>query len=151
MVKGDGFFEWLIQCFVINNCYTFITLRWYILHGIYNMYVCLSYMYMPSIMCPKYFGAPEATPNVIIFPQLVSATDSIIHKIRVRSNCNIWMSCDIIPSYRTEYYYSVTTRVVSENSWMGLLPNIYVKLRVAHAPGMPGTFSPPPTSKETAS
>ena len=27
----------------------------------------------------------------------------------------------------------------------------YVKLLVAHAPGMPGTFSPPPTSKETAS
>ena len=27
----------------------------------------------------------------------------------------------------------------------------YVKLRVAHAPGMPGTFFPPPTSKETAS
>ena len=27
----------------------------------------------------------------------------------------------------------------------------YVKLRVAHAPGMAGTFSPPPTSKETAS
>ena len=27
----------------------------------------------------------------------------------------------------------------------------YVKLRVAHAPGMPGTFSPPPTSKENAS
>ena len=26
----------------------------------------------------------------------------------------------------------------------------YVKLRVAHAPGMPGTFSPPPTSNETA-
>ena len=25
----------------------------------------------------------------------------------------------------------------------------YVKLRVAHAPGMPGTFSPPPTSKES--
>ena len=29
--------------------------------------------------------------------------------------------------------------------------SIYVKLRVAHAPGMPGTFSPPPTSKETTS
>ena len=27
----------------------------------------------------------------------------------------------------------------------------YVDLRVAHAPGMPGTFSPPPTSKETPS
>ena len=27
----------------------------------------------------------------------------------------------------------------------------YVKSRVAHAPGMPGTFSPPPTSKKTAS
>ena len=32
----------------------------------------------------------------------------------------------------------------------GLLTR-YVKLRVVHAPGMPGTFSPPPTSKETAS
>ena len=27
----------------------------------------------------------------------------------------------------------------------------YVKLRVVHAPGMPGMFSSPPTSKETAS
>ena len=27
----------------------------------------------------------------------------------------------------------------------------YVKLRVAHAPGMPGTFFPPPTLKATAS
>ena len=27
----------------------------------------------------------------------------------------------------------------------------YVKLRVVHVPGMPGTFSPPLTSKETAS
>ena len=27
----------------------------------------------------------------------------------------------------------------------------YVKLRVGHAPGMLGTFSPPPTSKKTAS
>ena len=27
----------------------------------------------------------------------------------------------------------------------------YVKLRVAHAPGMPRMFSPPPTTKETAS
>ena len=26
----------------------------------------------------------------------------------------------------------------------------YAKSRVAHAPGMPGTFSPPPTSKKTA-
>ena len=32
----------------------------------------------------------------------------------------------------------------------GLLAR-YVKLRVAHAPGMPGPFFPPPTSKETAS
>ena len=27
----------------------------------------------------------------------------------------------------------------------------YLKLRVAYAPGMPGTFPPPPTSRETAS
>ena len=30
-------------------------------------------------------------------------------------------------------------------------PTRYVRLWVAHAPGMPVTFSPPPTSKETAS
>ena len=29
--------------------------------------------------------------------------------------------------------------------------NIYVKLRIVHAPGMPGTFPWPPTSNETAS
>ena len=29
-------------------------------------------------------------------------------------------------------------------------PTRYIKLRVAHAPGMPGAFSPPPTSIETA-
>ena len=29
--------------------------------------------------------------------------------------------------------------------------NRYVKLRVVHAPGILGTYSPPPTSKETAS
>ena len=37
---------------------------------------------------------------------------------------------------------------------MGLLPGPltrYVKSRVVNAPGMPGTFSPPPTSKGTAS
>ena len=34
-----------------------------------------------------------------------------------------------------------------ENFFHGPLTR-YVKLRVAHAPGMPGTFSPPPTSKE---
>ena len=28
---------------------------------------------------------------------------------------------------------------------------IYVKLQVVHGPGMPGTFSPPPTSKQTSS
>ena len=27
----------------------------------------------------------------------------------------------------------------------------YMKLQVTHVPGMPGTFSPPPTSKETSS
>ena len=33
--------------------------------------------------------------------------------------------------------------------WGGVRP--YLKLRVVHAPGIPETFSPPPTSKETAS
>ena len=36
------------------------------------------------------------------------------------------------------------------NNWCGPLTR-YVKLQVAHAPGMSGTLSPSPTSKETAS
>ena len=39
--------------------------------------------------------------------------------------------------------------LVTEAPAMGLLPD--KKMRVAHAPGMPGTFPPPQTSKEAAS
>ena len=45
--------------------------------------------------------------------------------------------------------------VPTEGSHMGYRENVsldrYVEWRVAHAPVMPGTFSPPPTSNETAS
>ena len=41
-------------------------------------------------------------------------------------------------------------RQIDTCEWYGPLTR-YVKLPVAHAPGMPGTFSPQPTSKETAS
>ena len=39
---------------------------------------------------------------------------------------------------------------LNQQQWYGPLAR-YVNLRVAHAPGMPGTYSPPPTSKGTAS
>ena len=42
----------------------------------------------------------------------------------------------------TVWYPEVT--LVSIDCTMGLLPDTYVKLRVAHAPEMPGTFSPLP-------
>ena len=40
--------------------------------------------------------------------------------------------------------------IMTWNTFNGPLTR-YVKLRVVHAPGMPGTFSLPPTSMETAS
>ena len=39
---------------------------------------------------------------------------------------------------------------ITHHSWAHGPVTRYVKLRVAHAPGMSGTFSPPPNSKETA-
>ena len=60
-------------------------------------------------------------------------------------------SFDSINTYLrlTSFFRSVKTRIAE------VLPHgplaRYVKLCVAHAPGMPGTFSPPPTSKEPSS
>ena len=39
----------------------------------------------------------------------------------------------------------------SVDSWLSIVFIVYVNLHFAHAPGMPGTFPPPPTSSETAS
>ena len=52
----------------------------------------------------------------------------------------------------TFLYCCIRTKYANyiHNSSYGPLTR-YVKLRVAHVPGMPGTFSPPSTSKETAS
>ena len=51
-------------------------------------------------------------------------------------------------SYVTESAITVS-RLISHTTYGPLTR--YVKLRVACVPGMPWTFSPPPTSKETAS
>ena len=44
----------------------------------------------------------------------------------------------------------LVSRTYHDSVWHGPRTR-YVKLRVVHAPGMPGKFSPPPISKETAS
>ena len=47
---------------------------------------------------------------------------------------------------------SAVVSIVNNGGWCCHGPlTRYVKLRIAHAPGMPGTFPPPQTSKETAS
>ena len=51
---------------------------------------------------------------------------------------------------RDIFFMYIVTFITSNDVFYGPLTR-YVKLRVAHAPGMPGTFSPPPISKETAS
>ena len=66
--------------------------------------------------------------------------------------------CDYQPENagRETYHYDNTMASHGLNIWIyGVSKERtiarYVKLRVAHAPGMQWTFSPLPTSKETAS
>ena len=64
-------------------------------------------------------------------------------KLRVRSKNSTHSN--------TLYWIGSNSDLVERFDWsLGPLTR-YAKLRSAHAPGMPGTFSPPPTSKETAS
>ena len=53
----------------------------------------------------------------------------------------------------SEYYAESVGTLWNHSGHMGSHGPLirYVKLRVAHAPVVPGMFSPPPTSKETAS
>ena len=48
-------------------------------------------------------------------------------------------------------HVTLTPLLLALSSWCHGSLTRYVKLRVAHAPGMPGTFYPPPTSNEAAS
>ena len=67
-----------------------------------------------------------------------------------------WRGCDfkcVNLEYPSKYYSGMNTRqprwwLVKFGSSNGTLTK-YVKLRVAHAPGIPGTFCPPLTSKGT--
>ena len=52
----------------------------------------------------------------------------------------------LVPAYIARFVYFIKRMFVFNGP-----PTRYVKLRVAHEPGMPGTFSPPPISEETAS
>ena len=52
-------------------------------------------------------------------------------------------------SIKTTFSQNVSHLCECQNDSHGPLAR-YVKLWFAHEPGMPGTFSPPPTSKETA-
>ena len=61
---------------------------------------------------------------------------SLMHCFSSRQN--MWWSCD-------------TDTVIWKLAVMAWASYQIRKIAVAHAPGMPGTFSPPPSSKETAS
>ena len=63
-------------------------------------------------------------------------------------NSPYWYECDIYISLNGLQCIKFSI-ICTGRCFHGLLTR-YVKLRVAHAPGMPGTFSPPPTSKKTA-
>ena len=60
----------------------------------------------------------------------------------------IWLKLTVRKTYITGV--SAEVQMSRMTSWHGPLARC-VKLRFAHAPGMLGTFSPPPTSKKTAS
>ena len=74
---------------------------------------------------------------ISVLPLQCRTTDSKLH--------NILAVCVSSITEVQECHYGFTL-------WTPHGPLIrYVKLRVAHAPGMPGTFYPPPTLKETTS
>ena len=62
----------------------------------------------------------------------------------------------LVPQFWYRNHYRIIHMPRQLLSWNGplvclvLWASYQIKLRVAHAPGMPGTFSPPSTSRETA-
>ena len=67
-----------------------------------------------------------------------------ISTLRLSFRFVLFIHCKLMWTPLSRWYVNVLGVVV-----YGPLAR-YVKLRVAHAPGMPGAFSPRPTSKETA-
>ena len=113
----------------------------------------------------------EQSDCILVFPNICMIPSSnVIYIIPYRKHHSIsFTTCTTllsIPSYTTTtlqhqlsddpcflsaiiFFIQFVSKVTAWSSNGPL--TCYVKLLVAHAPGMPGTASPPPTSKETAS
>ena len=72
------------------------------------------------------------------------------HKV-TRNQCYLKIHNHLTRGWHSQNMQSTTCRAVINQPFFNGALTRYVKLRVAHAPGMPGTFSPPLTSKGTAS
>ena len=94
-------------------------------------------------MCDK-----NILQNVARFNFLVTFLTTDMHSVTVESNASKCVSlkqCLVM-------LVKPTLTFMHERHFISNGPHTrYVKLRVAHAPGMPGTFFPPPILKETAS
>ena len=71
-------------------------------------------------------------------------------RVTNKNMCTIWRVYWHMKCQSTRYHMNIYVERDRMRSLHGPLTR-YVKLRVVHAPGMPGTFSPPTTSTETAS
>ena len=60
-------------------------------------------------------------------------------------NCCLSVSTGVDLKHSKFKFVTETVNYLSSLTWYHEPLTRYVKLRVAHAPGMPGTFSPPPT------
>ena len=88
---------------------------------------------MKSCLFIKYFSLQNSMNATCLFRNLL-----LNHKFHFCATCNFisGVLCQKHPTYNVGCNGSLAR---------------YVKLGLAHAPGMPGPFSPPQTSKETAS
>ena len=101
--------------------------------------------------------------NVSPCDNIVFVISNMLYKCVLMISLNIWMpfvfapfqvSISILESLRIIIMaFSLSAILTLSNKFIAMHGSLtrYAKLQVVHAPGMPGTFSPPPTSKETAS
>ena len=105
----------------------------------------------------------DADVYILLLKLKLTYICGILHQKQVSreyiSNCILlyfvgsnYLSILIIPASGTKVLISIISVLYTQVNVLGHGPLArYVKLWIAHAPGMPGTFSPPPISTKTTS
>ena len=95
----------------------------------------------------------EGTLSLDWFYLRARATEPLVYHVSTVGKWGVLLHAGYVlfQLFMVNGYAPLTRLIVEWASWYSSWASRYVKLRIVHAPGMPGTFSPPLTSKETAS